>query len=247
MKADPTRQAKLLQLQELDTRLAQLDHRAKSLPEHAQITDLAKQREDLETELVKTDTARGDVQRALRKAEADVALVRERADRNRKRLDAGVGSAKDLQGMQHELESLARRQGVLEDEELDVMEDAEIAEAEAQSAVKDRDGVVAKLDELTAARDQILAELASQRDQVIGGREDLVIEVGSDLVALYERLRAHSGTGAAPLVRKCCGGCQMEINPVELSRIKAAEEDEVLRCEECSRILVRTNESGLSS
>lgn len=247
MKADPTRQNKLLELQQLDTKLAQLDHRAKTLPEHAEVASLAKQQDDLDAEVVKTETAHGDVKRVLSKAEADVAVVRERAERNRKRLDAGQGSAKDLQGMQHELESLARRQGVLEDEELEVMEQAEIAEAEAESAVKDRDAVVTKLSEVVQRRDATLQEIAAEREQVLAGREDLIIIVGSDLMALYERLRAHSGTGAAPLVRRCCGGCQIEINPVELSRIKAADEDEVLRCEECSRILVRTPESGLAS
>ena len=59
------------------------------------------------------------------------------------------------------------------------------------------------------------------------------------------RVRAHSGTGAAPLVQRRCGGCRLDLNAVDLSRIRNAPEDEVLRCEECGRILVRTEESGL--
>jgi uncharacterized protein len=47
------------------------------------------------------------------------------------------------------------------------------------------------------------------------------------------------------LRQRRCGGCQLELNNVDMSRIKAAPEDEVLRCEECRRILVRTAESGL--
>ena len=51
-------------------------------------------------------------------------------------------------------------------------------------------------------------------------------------------------TAACPYFRRC-GGCQPELNNIELGRIKAAPSDEVIRCEECSRILVRTPESGL--
>ena len=108
MKADPTQQQRLLDLQALDTRLGQLDHQLRSLPEHAELEALTARAADLDAEVVRTTTARGDVQRELAKAEADVQLVRDRAARDQQRLDAGVGTAKDLQAIQHELESLAR-------------------------------------------------------------------------------------------------------------------------------------------
>lgn len=70
--------------------------------------------------------------------------------------------------------------------------------------------------------------------------------MGDELVTLYEKIRAGSGgMGAAELRQRRCGGCQLDINPVELQRLRSAPEDEVLRCEECRRILVRTAESGL--
>ncbi|MCE0488113.1 zinc ribbon domain-containing protein [Ornithinimicrobium sediminis] len=244
MKADPSRQARLLDLQALDTRLAQLDHRARSLPEHADAAQLTERLGDLEAEVVRTRTAQQDVQRELTKAEADVQLVRDRAERNRTRLEVGTGTARDLQGLQHELESLARRQEVLEDLEIEVMERAETADAAALQAERARDEALEQLQQVTARRDALLAEVQAERAEVAAGRDGLVGEVGADLVALYERIRAHSGTGAAPLQARRCGGCHMELNPVVLSRIKAAEEDEVLRCEDCSRILVRTDESG---
>jgi predicted nucleic acid-binding Zn-ribbon protein len=42
-----------------------------------------------------------------------------------------------------------------------------------------------------------------------------------------------------------CTGCQLEVNAADLGTFAAAADDEVLRCEECSRILVRTAQSGL--
>lgn len=245
MKADPTQQQRLLDLQALDTRLGQLDHQLRSLPEHARLEELTARAADLDAEVVRATTARADVQRELAKAEQDVQLVRDRAARNQERLDAGVGSAKDLQALQHELESLARRQSTLEDEELEVMERAEALDAEVAQAEADRDTLAGELSEVTASRDTKAQEIEADRAEVAAGRDAIVADVGPELVALYDRIRAQSGTGAAALQQRRCGGCQLELNQVDLGRIRAAAEDEVLRCEECRRILVRTAESGL--
>lgn len=245
MKADPTQQQRLLELQALDTRLGQLDHQLEVLPEHGRLQELSTRAADLDAEVVRTTTARSDVQRELAKAETDVQLVRDRAARNQQRLDAGVGSAKDMQALQHELESLARRQATLEDEELEVMERAETLDADVARAESDREALAGQQAELIASRDTKSAAIESDRSQVAAGREAIVADVSGELLALYDKIRAVSGTGAAPLQQRRCGGCQLELNQVDLSRFRAADPDEVLRCEECRRILVRTPESGL--
>jgi predicted nucleic acid-binding Zn-ribbon protein len=186
------------------------------------------------------------VQREVAKAEADVQLVRDRAARDQARLDAGTGTAKDLTALQHELQSLSRRQAELEDIEIEIMERAESVEAEVARLEGKRGDLAERLAEATAARDTALADLDSEARKVAAPRPDIVAGVGEDLVALYEKIRASSGgTGAAALSHRRCGGCQLELNSVDISRIKAAPADEVLRCEECRRILVRTAESGL--
>ena len=65
-------------------------------------------------------------------------------------------------------------------------------------------------------------------------------------MALYERLREQKGVGAALLRARQCGGCNMTLDASELVAGSARRPaDEVIRCEECQRILVRTDESGL--
>ncbi len=65
-------------------------------------------------------------------------------------------------------------------------------------------------------------------------------------MALYEKIRGQqAGIGAAELKQRRCTGCRLELNNVEIARLRSADDDEVLRCEECRRILVRTAESGL--
>lgn len=180
------------------------------------------------------------------KAEADVQLVRDRAARDRARLDTGTGSAKDLQALQHELVSLARRQRELEDTELEIMERAESLSAQVSRLEAARAQMTARLAEVGAARDAALAELDQEAEQVAGRRDGILAGVGEDLVALYERVRAAGGgIGAAELKQRRCGGCRLELNQVDMNRLTTAPADEVLRCEECGRILVRTAESGL--
>ena len=245
MKAPAQMQARLLELQDLDTRISQLEHRLRSVPELIDIARMEREQPGLEAEVVRTSTEVSDLEREVARAEAAVQLVRDRAARDRQRLEAGTGSSKDLQGLQHELESLARRQGVLEDEELEVMERVEQAQEALQGAETALQGHEARLGELRAARDEKVAAVVAERDEVAAGRDAIVADVSDELLALYERLRAQTGAGAAPLQQRRCGGCRLELNAVDLGRIRSAAEDEVVRCEECGRILVRTAESGL--
>ncbi|HEY0888266.1 MAG TPA: C4-type zinc ribbon domain-containing protein [Nocardioides sp.] len=188
-----------------------------------------------------------DLSAAQRKADADVEAVRTRRKRDQERMDSGaIANPKDLERMQHELVSLDRRIGVLEDEELEVMEQLEAAQQalavlEQQLAAHDERlaGLVAARDEKVAALDAELAEVEAERPETVAGLPE-------DLLALYDKIRASKGgVGAAELRARQCGGCMIALDPAELSRIRGLAGDEVVRCEECSRILVRTAESGL--
>jgi uncharacterized protein len=234
-------------VQDLDSRIDRLAHNRRTLPEHQQIADLGKQREEAAGQVVVAQTEVDDLGREQRKADADVEQVKTRRQRNQQRLDQGqVGSPKELEGLQHELQTLERRISDLEDAELDVMERLENAQTELdrlQSSIEEYDR---SLGELELRRDtavtQIDAEVASAESE----RAQIVEGIPDDLLKLYERLRAsHGGVGAAALVQRRCQGCRLELNAADLRAIAAAPDDEVLRCEECQRILVRTGESGL--
>jgi uncharacterized protein len=244
--AESARQLRLLDLQAIDTRLDQIVHARTHLPQLAELADLQGKARLIDDQLVRSRTELGDVQREVAKAESDVQLVRDRAARDQARLDAGTGSAKDLQAIQHELTSLARRQSELEDIELEVMERAEAAESDVAELERGRGELTTRIEALEAARDEAFARLDAEAGEIGAPRTTVVDEVGADLVALYEKIRVANGcTGAAALRQRRCGGCQLELNPVEIQRIRSAPDDEVLRCEECRRILVRTAESGL--
>ena len=246
MKADLAKQWRMLDLQALDTRLTQLAHKKRTLPVLAEIEKATKQQDELFEEVVLARTAAQDVEREITKAEDAVQLVRDRAARNQQRLDSGQGSPKDLQGMQHELQTLARRQAELEDEEIAVMERAEelragLARREAQKAELDE-----KIVSLANDRDQAIAEIDEESNSVAAQRDQIAPGLGTDLLGLYEKVREQcGGLAAAALTQRRCGGCGLELNATELAKFKNAPEDEILRCEDCRRIVVRTSESGL--
>jgi predicted nucleic acid-binding Zn-ribbon protein len=126
------------------------------------------------------------------------------------------------------------------------MERAEAAAGRVSALQAERASVTAHLERTTADRDDALRLLGADHDEASAARAALAGDLPADLVVLYEKIRASSsGTGAARLHQRRCEGCHMELNPTDLQRIATAPPDEVLRCEECRRILVRVPESGL--
>ncbi|MFJ6697515.1 zinc ribbon domain-containing protein [Streptomyces sp. NPDC091272] len=247
MNAAPADQIRLLDVQALDVRLSQLAHKQRSLPEHAEIESLTKDLTQLRDLLVAATTEESDTAREQTKAEQDVDQVRQRAVRDQQRLDSGaVSSPKDLENIQKEIVSLARRQGDLEDVVLEVMERRESAQERAAELTERVGAVQGKVDAATARRDAATAELEEESARLTKEREVVVASVPADLVKLYEKLRAQSGgVGAARLHQRRCEGCRLELNITEVMEVRAAAPDAVLRCENCRRILVRTSDSGL--
>ena len=245
MKASPQSQLRLLELADLDAELARLDHRRRNLPEAADLARLEARAGELRDALVVTETELGDLGREQTRAERDVDQVRTRIDRDRARLDAGqVSAARELATLQSEIESLRRRQGDLEEIVLEMMERREglVSRQDELSAERDRLGI--ETAEVTARRDAAFKEIDEQTAKASDQRASVAAEVPADLIKLYEQIRDSRGVGAAALRAGRCEGCHLTLNTVDLNQIRASAPDEVLRCEECRRILVRTPESG---
>ncbi|MET7327988.1 C4-type zinc ribbon domain-containing protein [Nonomuraea sp. NPDC005650] len=246
MKAAPEAQKRLLDLAELDSVIDRLAHRRRTLPELAEIDERSKLFAKVATQVIEAETEAGDLAREQTKAESDVDAVRTRADRDQKRLDSGaVTSPRDLAGLQSEITSLQRRQGDLEEVVLEIMERKEAADTKVTDLVTQRDELATALSAAEARRDEGLKEIDKEAGEVQGRRSGVSGEIPADLLALYQKLKDQYGVGAAMLRGGRCQGCKVALSIAEMNRIKAAPHDEVLRCEECRRILVRTAESGL--
>ena len=246
MNADHTAQLRLLDLQAADTALAQLAHRRSSLPELAALAERAQRGIDLHNEAIDAETRLADIAEDQRRLENEVDTVRTRETRDEQRLQGGGLPAKELEGLQHELTSLKRRQSTLEDELLEVMEQREEADRSLAQITAQRSALDAECADLATARDAAFGEIDSSAGARTAERAAIAGELPDDLLALYERAREHGGgVGAAVLRQRRCEGCHIELSGSELTAVRAAAPDAVVRCDNCRRILVRTDESGL--
>lgn len=233
MKADATQQRCVLELAEIDAELTRIAHRSANLAEHRLVGQLENDERSAEERSAVLGIAIEDLDGQVGRLESEIDGVRQREDRDRALLDASSTGAKQLAELQHELETLTRRQASLEDTLLDVMERREQLQAEQSQQRATVDGLREELTVARKSRDAAAAELENARDEQGQRREKLVAAIGPELMTLYDRV------GAGPLQGPRCGACRIEIDRGELARIAAAADDEVLRCPECGAILLR--------
>ena len=180
MNAEPEVQLLLLQIQGLDSELDRLTHQARTLPVLAVIAEIEARLADLGSLIVAGETEVSDLKREQAKADTDVEQVRERSNRDRQRMDAGaVSAAKELQALEHEIASLAKRQAELEDVELEVMERLEDAQSSLNTLVAERAELTEKLQGHASERDAALNDFGAQSTQARTERDGLAPQIPS--------------------------------------------------------------------
>jgi predicted nucleic acid-binding Zn-ribbon protein len=244
LKASPDAQSQLLELQAIDTRLHQLDHSMKTVPELAVLAELATSSEALQHETMNVTGSLEDARLELGRIEADVAVVEGRIVRDVARLDAS-SSVKDVAGLESELVGLRNRQLELEEIELGVMERVEGLEATLASLRADSEELQAKIAAAEIERDAALGALTSERTHSAANRSVIVGKLPEELIALYERQRDRYGFGASLLRGGVSSASGLKLNENDMADVRAAAPDDVLLCPDSNAILVRTNESGL--
>ena len=240
MKASQAAQDQLLVLQQIDSDIIQLEHRIKNLPLAAQLDTATQSLISSKNLLIAAETEKSDIKHELSRSEVDVEQVVSRIEKDEKRLSSGTGSPKELEQIQHELSSLAKRRSELEEVELEIMVRIEGIDERIKSLVSEVSNWESEVSKLKAQLDSEINELNSAMTRDIEARTELAKSIDSDLLQLYEKIRSASdGVGAARLVGDKCEGCHLTMNAAEVTRIKSLPDDELVRCEECRRILIR--------
>jgi predicted nucleic acid-binding Zn-ribbon protein len=240
LKANPSDQLQILDIQKMDFHLATLRNKVAALPENNEL--LGKHHRltvvrDLE---IAAQTQISDIKRELLRSEADVEQVVIRLERDEKRLADGSSTPKELEKLQHEIETLGGRRFELEDIELEIMVRMDSVKDRLDELMVEESSLKEQIMEIESRKSTALAEIESEIERTLAERLATVAQVDGALVDLYEKVRvSNNGTGAAALREGRCEGCHLAINNVELSRMKTLASDEVVRCEECRCILVR--------
>ena len=233
MQAKVDDQLKVLRLAQLDLQAASLNQKAKTLPEaqtHKKINIEFETTRDLR---IAAETELSDLSSEINRAESDVEQVVKRIEKDETRLNAGQGTPKELEQMQHELVSLNARRAELEEVELEVMVRAEAIKDRIKELSAKEVELADKLAEAAVLRDAALAAIDLELKAAIEARAELFPQIEEALADLYEKV------GAAKLHNGQCTGCNLAINAGDLSKLNALPAEEVARCEECRRILVR--------
>jgi len=240
VKASPEHQNLLIELQLIDTAISHLKIKLANLPEREQITAIHTRLENTAVELAVVETELADVAIDLRRIEVDVEQVADRIKKDESRLSSGAGSPKELEQLQHELGTLAKRKSELEDGELEVMLKHDAVKARVDELQNDQVGLKQLELELNIRLENATTEIQGEIGVQQAERGQLAPKIEATLVELYEKVRtSNDGVGAALLVGNKCEGCHLSINAIEIERIKSLPADEIIRCEECRRILVR--------
>lgn len=233
--------AQLLVVQAHDSAIDRLAHSRENLPEFQALAALDDEQAHVEAQRAAIAEERHNVGREQKRLEDDAALITERIDRENLRLyDGSVTAHKDLQAIQAEVATLSDRRSEIEDGVLEAMEqgeplDAALAEFDRKLADIDarRAQATASLAESQAAID---ADSQSERNQ----RDEAAEQVTDDLLAQYETSRKNcGGVGVCRLLDKTCEGCHLTLSAVEIDRLRKEPEGAIVRCGECTRILVR--------
>lgn len=242
--ASPADQLRLLDLQQLDTALDRARHRMQQLRQDPQYAALQRTLADRQATAEQTAAALQDAREAVRRAETRVAEVQAHRDRNQKRLDAGQGSAKDLENMMHELATLKSLQDEHEGTELEAMEAVEQAEGADATAQQDLAVARAAAQERGAAVKQEASGVAAEGNDLTGQRKALAATLPADLVAHYDRIRERSGgIGAARLVGNTSEASGMPISPADLAQIEQTPVETLAYCPDSGAILVRAEQA----
>ncbi len=238
--------AVLLAVQDLDTAIAQHQHRKAALAERRELEQVRARAAELQAAAVRLDAQRAELAARLSHLEQQAEAVASRRRALEGRLYGARGAAgRDLQAIEAEVDQLARRLDELEDEELAVLTEQEPLDAEAARQRGELGELAARAEQLSAQVAEIDAVLDRELAELTRRRQAEAARLSEPLARRYEEIRARlGGTGAARLVGDHCDGCHLTLPSMEVERIRRLPPDTVVTCEQCGRILVRSWPGG---
>lgn len=238
MKASPRQQQLLLDLQAFDTQKVRLTRRVARLPERAELATLSDRQQTARDHFMEAQRTLEELQTSLGRIETEVDAVRQRRTRTTERL-AGSTQSKEANSLQEEIDMLIRRQTVLEDRQLELMEQAEDAQTVFAGATADVEAVESDAAGLRTAirtaEEDTERELATLAEE----RAGLAAEVQGPVLEVYEHTRERYGIGAARLVGRVSEGSNMELDAADYQSAMDTPADELYFCPTSGAILVR--------
>jgi len=227
----------LFALQELIFENRKLEQEAKLLASGADLEAARSAQLSNSAEISEARAQHETLVRELERLEADLALVNKRVSSDKDRLSK-TAVARDALGIQHELETLAKRANDLEDAEIELLEQ----KTESDMRMHELEVLGEKLEQdfqITKARVQLeLADLKTKHQANFEAAASLRKQVSQDVLERFET-RLLRGIAIGRLQKNTCTACNMSITATALSDLHQVAADEIASCPECQAILIR--------
>ena len=231
-------QTKLLAIAAHDVELAKIFNSRKQAQAEAELELASADTLRLSDLLIDARNKVGDLEMELARAEADLGLVANRIAKDKQVLSS-TSSAKDAQGIEHELATLATRESDLEDAQLQIMELLESAQQDYEKLKHQKQAADEALSSLEQRVSYELADLGSQAEKIQTERRSAIASIDQELAAAYER-KYTRGVAAGRLAGRDCGACRLSITATSFEELMALPQEELAECPNCQAFLVRS-------
>ena len=238
MIASQTDQKQLLAIAAFDVELARISNSRKQAQAESELEAASAETLRLSDSLIDARNAVGDLEMELGRAEADLELVGKRITKD-KQLLRSTSSAKDAQGIEHELGTLDTRKSELEDAQLQIMELLELAQKNHEQLSQEKLAADAQLAAVQERISTELADLSSQAEKVQTERKSAISSIDQELAGAYER-KYSRGVAVGRLTGRDCGACRLSITATSFEELMALPSEELAECPNCQAFLVRS-------
>lgn len=238
MIASATDQKQLLAIAAYDVELARISNSRKQAQSEAELESASAETLRLSDSLIDARNVLGDLEMELGRAEADLELVANRISKD-KQLLGSTSSAKDAQGIEHELTTLGTRKSELEDAQLQIMELLESAQKDHQKLKQEKLAADATLEAIQQRVSSELADLGLQAERIQAERREAIAGIDQEVAAAYEQKYAR-GVAVGRLSGRDCGACRLSITATSFEELMALPAEELAECPNCQAFLVRS-------
>jgi len=214
---------------------AQRDH----LPERTELAGVEQELRQLLADLKGAQTTLDPVATALATARQQTTSLEQRATQLAATLASSTGGARELEAIQHELESVRAKASDAETAELEMMETVEPLEATVRDIKERAQPLVSRRGELQATIAELEATLNEEIAALQANRVSCHEAVADPWRSRYDAAMTRVGVSGAAFVESGrCDGCRIALAPLDLDRFKHRAEGDVMECPECGRILL---------
>jgi len=223
----------LLVLQDRQQKIRQIENEIRTVP---------LQRKNLESQLAASAAALESLKQRARQAEVD-----------RKNLELDVGTRQqsiarlrtqqyetrkndEFQAIGHEIERYEKEITAIEDQELELMDQADKLKAEVAAEEKKATTAKESISRQLKDLDEKAKTLATRLEALKKERGTLADSIDEDLLDRFDRLFASKGDAAVvALEHDVCTGCHMKVTTATAMQVRVGKE--IVSCEQCGRIL----------